>query len=41
MADLQAAVGHAVGHPVAVKDVVPLTPGDARGLSVFYASGGG
>ncbi|QTZ91998.1 hypothetical protein [Streptomyces auratus] len=40
VADLQAAVAHGVGHPVAVKDVVPLTPGDARGLSVFYAAFG-
>ncbi|MGW1895815.1 ABC transporter permease [Streptomyces sp. NPDC002004] len=40
VSSLQAAVSRAVGHPVAAEDVVPLTPGDARGLSVFYASFG-
>ncbi|WEO93459.1 ABC transporter permease [Streptomyces sp. FXJ1.172] len=40
VSSLQAAATHAVGRPVAVEDVVPLVPGDARGLSVFYASFG-
>ena len=40
VASLQAAAARAVGHPVAVEDVVPLTSGDTRGLSVFYASFG-
>ncbi|MER6567878.1 ABC transporter permease [Streptomyces sp. NPDC001093] len=40
VAGLQAAVTSVVGHPVVVEDVVPLAPGDARGLSVFYASFG-
>jgi hypothetical protein len=34
------AVTGAVGHQVPVDDVLPLVPGDARGLSVFYAAFG-
>ncbi|MEV6833788.1 ABC transporter permease [Streptomyces sp. NPDC051133] len=40
VSSLQAAATRATGLPVAVDDVVPLVPGDARGLSVFYASFG-
>jgi hypothetical protein len=37
---LTAAVTGAVGHQIPVEDVVPLAPGDARGLSVFYSAFG-
>ncbi|ANP52274.1 hypothetical protein [Streptomyces griseochromogenes] len=37
---LDAAASRAAGHPVQIEDVVPLASGDARGLSVFYASFG-
>ena len=37
---LSAAVTGAVGHQVPVDDVLPLAPGDARGLSVFYSAFG-
>ena len=37
---LTAAVTGAVGHQIPVDDVVPLAPGDARGLSVFYSAFG-
>ncbi len=33
-------VAKAVGHPVAVQDVDPLSTGDTRGLSAFYAAFG-
>ena len=37
---LTEAVTGAVGHQIPVEDVVPLAPGDARGLSVFYSAFG-
>ncbi|MEU6215814.1 ABC transporter permease [Streptomyces sp. NPDC047023] len=37
---LQADASRAAGHRIPVQDVVPLVPGDTRGLSVFYASFG-
>lgn len=37
---LSGAATAAVGHPVTVQDIDPLVSGDARGLSVFYASFG-
>jgi hypothetical protein len=37
---LTAAVTGAVGRQIPVQDVVPLAPGDARGLSVFYSAFG-
>ncbi|GAA2239786.1 MULTISPECIES: hypothetical protein [Kitasatospora] len=38
VASLQAAATSAVGHPVAVEDVVPLASGDARGVSQSVSS---
>lgn len=37
---LDAAAARAAGYPVPIEDVDPLVAGDARGLSVFYASFG-
>ncbi|MFI9809191.1 ABC transporter permease [Streptomyces sp. NPDC052301] len=34
---IQSSLVTAVGHPIPVSDVVPLTEDDSRGLSIFYA----